>query len=152
MITCHRVTKATEVLLLWPFFLEGFQSFYKKHGEFYDMDELLKSTCALAADPIKGFVATVSSGSTLEGFGIMEDVSPIFSTEHTFFCRAFWHQFGNLVATTQLMDFFEQWAREHGVSSYTVTTKRNTGAAIRCFQSEKYGFRKHYITFVKYLQ
>ena len=151
MITCKRLTAATEVIDNWFFFRDGFRQFANKHNEDVDLLNMLKITCTLASSERDGFVAIVYNNEQPEGFGIMEDVSPIFSKERTFLCRAFWHQSGNTTATVKLMDCFETWALENNVTSYTVTTRRNTGAAIRCFQSEKYGFRRNHVMFVKTL-
>lgn len=148
MLRCHRITSALEVIKCWPALQAGLQVATKGKT---DNINLFKALCVLATDESKGFVALVLNDKRMEGFCAMEDVTPLFATSHTFLCRAFYHQSGNAASTQFLMHFFESWARGRNISSYSVTTERQSGAAIRCFKSEQYGFKRSYVTFVKQL-
>ena len=148
MLRCHRLTTALEVINFWPIFKTGLTQISKQSINF---ENLLKTLCVLSTNDSKGFVAVVINDKKVEGFCIMEDVTPIFTPGKQFLCRGFYHQSGNVASTQFLMEFFEDWAREHHVSSYSVTTERQSGAAIRCFKSEKYGFKRSYFQFTKQL-
>lgn len=148
MLKCHRLTSVIEVFDYWEDFKRGFAVVKKAKIEY---ERMLKILCHLVSDERKGFVAVVLNDGKVDGFGIMENVTPLFSPTSIFLCRGFYHKSGNLPSTIFLMDFFEQWAREHNIKSYSVTTERESGAAIRCFKSEKYGFRRSHVEFVKEL-
>lgn len=147
MLKCHRLSSVLEVFDYWEDFKLGFIATKNKEK----LETMLKILCTLVSDVNKGFVAVVIKDGKVEGFGIMENVTPIFANYSTFLCRSFYHKSGNLASTLFLMEFFECWAREHNIKSYSVTTERESGAAIRCFKSEKYGFRRSCTQFVKSL-
>ena len=149
MLKCHRLISAIEVFDFWDDIKNGMQSVQKKK---LDCEQLLKVLCYLTSDTKKGFVAVVLNDGKVDGFGILENITPIFSKTAQFLCRGFYHKAGNIASTVFLMEFFENWAREQNVSSYSVTTERESGAAIRCFKSEKYGFRRSHMEFVKQLK
>jgi len=148
MYHCTRILKPSKVIKLWSYFMRALYNVLPKETNYQN---LLKAACALSADERKGFVGVVTKNQNLEGFMIMENVSPIFHDETIFDCRLFWHKSGNNEATNALQNFFEEWAREQGVTKYAVSTHRITGAAIRCFQSEKFGFKRSHFVFTKSL-
>ena len=84
-------------------------------------------------------------------FTVCQESTQMFDKRRTFVVRWFYHSPAHFQATFELMHDFETWAKEQGVRAYGVTTARNSGAAIRCFQSEKFGFRKSHITFEKHI-
>ena len=145
MYTTKQLTSAIAVLDNWQFFRKGLTLCGNTNYE-----QMLKVFCYLAGTN-RGFVAIVGDDIQPIGFGVMENVTPIFTSHGQFLCRAFYHKGGNLSATLCLMEFFEKWAREQQVDSYSVTTERQSGAAIRCFKSEKYGFKRSFVQFVKQL-
>lgn len=152
MYHCTRITSALEVIEHWPFLRYALGQMVKVTKSRVDHELCLKILFHLATDLSGGFVGIVFEDSKPIGFGAMEDISPIFSTKHTFLCRAFWHNSGHTEATVTLMKFFETWAKTQGVDSYIVTTDRESGAAISCFKSAKYGFSRSHTEYIKTLK
>lgn len=144
---CSRIVQPSKVMKLWPYFVRALLPIMPKETNW---ETLLKATCQLAGEN-DGFVGVVTRNNILEGFMVMEDLTPCFAESRVFECRLFWHKAGNTVATNALQNFFEEWARQNNVGEYSVTTHRHTGSSIRCFQSSKYGFKKSHFVFTKKL-
>jgi hypothetical protein len=147
-----RLSRVVDVVRLWPFFTEGFNANGVRAREEVDLIFAQKTLYALVVDHISAWIA-VSYDETGDpvAFAVLQECTPPFSTTRRFVVRWFFHSNDNFLATKTLMDAFETWAREQGIVSYAVTTKRDSGAAIRCFQSNKFGFVKSHVTFEKVL-
>jgi len=149
-MTVERLTLPTQVLDLWPFFSEGFLQLETASREVYDSVQMQKLMCSLAADSKRGYVAVVfSDDATPICFGVAHDSTPLFSQTRTFEVRAVYHDARQPAATLSLAGHFENWCRENGVKRYSVSTRRNTGATIRCFRHARYGFSRPYLVFEK---
>lgn len=151
MISTFRITSSLEIVKHWDFFNEGLVVIAKKGGETLDAEMMFKVLCLLASEPYYGFVSVALVDGIPQGFAAFQDTTPIFARDRSFINRVFWHKSGNHEVSVALLNFFTTWAKEQGVKRVIVTTRRDSGAAIRCFQSDKYGFKKGYITFEKEL-
>jgi hypothetical protein len=147
-----RLTKVVEVIRLWDFFEEGFKSIATKSKQSVDLVIAKKTVLDLVVDTESAWIG-VSYDSDRQpiAFAVAQECTPMFDRDRRFLVRWFYHSSDNFLATKTLMTAFETWAREKGIVSYAVTTKRDSGAAIRCFQSEKFGFAKSFLTFEKFL-
>jgi hypothetical protein len=96
------------------------------------------------------WVGVVFAGGPL-GYGIVYDTSIPFCGRKTYTVISFYAPPGQPEATQALVTAFEEWARDKGISHYVVTTRRDTGASIKCFSSKRYGFRKAFFAFEKIL-
>lgn len=151
MITTRRLTTALSVVDHWPFFMEGLETVGSKCKETVDSEIIFKIFCTLATNQTSGWVGIVFVDGKPQGFGVMQETTPLFSPERIFAARMFWHKTGNQEASVCLMNAFEHWARANNIKRYIITTRRDSGAAIRCFQSNKFGFKKGYVTYEKEL-
>jgi hypothetical protein len=145
-----RLTSPMEVIKYWDLFREGLQHIVKLAHERTTPDEYCKMLVNLAARPNEAWIGVVMEGGPLS-YGIAIDSTPPHSSRRTFSVISFYAIPGRPDATQSLMDAFERWARSEGVDSYVVTTRRDTGAAIKCFRSGRYGFKKTYTAFEKTL-
>jgi len=143
-----RLTSAIQVLQHWDFFVEGLENITKKTREEFDLDQMQKTFCYLARLPSNAWVAVVVDGIEPVGFLVMEEATPLFAPFRSCIARAVYHRPGAEVLEP-LMNAFETWAKASGFKHYVITTRRHSGAAIRFFQSPKFGFHKGYITFEK---
>lgn len=144
----NRITTSPDVLKNWPFFKEGLKVIRGYAGEATNEDSYAKMLIELAERIDTAWIGVVFHGGPL-GYGIAVDSTPPFAAKRTFTVISFYHVPGQFEATTTLMHAFETWAAENNVGSYIVTTRRNSGPAIRCFQSGRYGFKKSYRAFEK---
>ena len=145
----ERLTTPDQVLRLWDVFREGLQTIMRITDERTTEDEYCKMLVNLAARTDDAWVGVAFSGGPMS-YGVVVDSTPPHSSRKTFTVVSFYAMPGQPDATQALMHAFEAWARERGVKSYVVTTRRDSGA-IRCFRSSRYGFRKAYIAFEKHL-
>ena len=145
-----RLTSPTDVIKFWDLFREGLQHIVKLAHERTTPDEYCKMLVNLAARHESAWIGVVMEGGPLS-YGVAVDSTPPHSNRRTFSVISFYAIPGRPDATKWLMDAFELWARTQGVTSYVVTTRRDTGAAIKCFRSGRYGFRKSYTAFEKHL-
>jgi len=148
----HRVLEPIEAVSYWPFFREGLEVIAKKTGEIVDEDAYSKQLVNLTAMHEQAWVSFVIDNDGLPcAFGVAQDATPLFSTRKAFTVTSFYYRDGFQEAVEMLQQAFERWAKTQGVVQYSVTTRRDTGAAIRCFSSGRFGFRRTAITFEKQL-
>jgi hypothetical protein len=148
-----RITSADQVLQFWDVFREGLHVIRDKADEYMDESEYCRLLTNLAARTDVAWIGVVCSGGPI-CYGVAQDSTPPHSSRRTFTVSSFYHVPGQADATQLLMVAFEQWFRETNPGKklrYVVTTRRDSGAAIRCFRSGRYGFRKGYIAFEKLL-
>jgi len=149
-MTIERLTRPTQVLDTWPLFDEGLlhlQDLVKLH---YNELQAKKMLCLMASDPVHAYinVAFDDSGDPL-GFAVARDDTLPFSAFRTFCAHAVYYKQGHSSLVLQLMGNFEDFCRANGIRRYTILTRRATTAAKRCFQHEKYGFRRMSFIFEK---
>lgn len=143
-----RLNSAVQVLQHWDFFKEGLDGISAKVGETFDHDQMQKTFCYLAKLRQNAWVGIALDSIEPVGFLIMEEATPIFAPFRSCIARAVYHR-PKAMALEPMMQAFESWAKEEGFKHYVITTRRHSGAAVRFFQSDKFGFRKGYITFEK---
>jgi hypothetical protein len=143
-----RLTSAIEVLQHWDFFIEGFESVTRKTHEVFDLEQMQKTLCYHARLHHHSWIAIAVDEIDPLGFIVMEEATPLFAPFRSCIARVVYHRPGAEVLEP-MMHAFEKWAKEIGFKHYVITTRRHSGAAIRFFQSPKFGFRKGYITFEK---
>lgn len=151
MISAFRITSSLEIVKHWDFFQEGLEVIAKKGKEQLDAEMMFKVLCVLATEPAYGWIGIATVDGVPQGFAAFQDATPLFARERSFINRVFWHKSGNHEVSVTLLNYFISWAKENNVKRVIVTTRRDSGAAIRCFQSDKYGFKKGYMTFEKEL-
>lgn len=145
-----RITSPEDVIKHWAIFEEGLKSIRAYSGETSTAPNYCKMLIELAARNDTAWIGVAMQGGPLS-YGIAVDSTPPFADRRTFQVCSFYHVPGQHDATFTLMSAFESWASENGVASYTVTTRRQSGPAIRCFSSGRYGFKKSYRAFEKQL-
>lgn len=149
-MTVERLVRPSQVLELWAFFEAGLSYLQNAAREQFDPHQMQKMLCAFAADDKGAWLGVVFSD---EGdpicFGVAHESTLPFSQTRTFEVRAVYHRPDFHEATLVLAGAFESWCRDRGVAKYHLTTKRNTGAVIRCFRHEKFGFDKPFLVFEK---
>lgn len=144
-----RITDHADVLRYWDVFREGLRTITELTGEQTTEDQYCRMLINLAARTSDAWLGLVMHGGPLS-YGLAVDSTPPFASRRTFTVISFYAVPGQPDATEALMLEFERWARENGVRSYIVTTRRHSGA-IRCFRSPRYGFRRGFYAFEKTL-
>lgn len=138
------------VLVLWPLFREGLENIVRLTREEITEDEYCKMLINLAARD-DAWLGVVYEGPIPMSYACAVDSTPPHTKKKTFTVTSFYAMPDCPDATQALMLSFEEWARQQGVHSYVVTTRRVTGAAIKCFSSGRYGFQQSYRAFEKIL-
>lgn len=149
-MTVYRLTRIADIIRYWSFFREGLEATSKYLRYDQPIDSLRKMVFSLVTRE-DAWVGIVLVEGTPVGFGMAHNCTPLFSPHKEYEVSLFYHQPGNDEPTQLLQDSFEQWCKENSVVRYYATTRRDSGAAIRCFQSAKYGFKRAYTVFVKTL-
>lgn len=145
-----RITTPEAVLAHWDLFREGLETIRKATDEQITESEYCRLLTNLAARTDDAWIGVVVSGGPI-CYAVAQDSTPPHRAQRTFTVSSFYHRSGESYATQIMMFDFEEWARRNGVTSYIVTTRRDSGSAIKCFQSARYGFRKGFIAFEKQL-
>lgn len=144
-----QLTSPVEVVEAWPDFAIGLRIVAGKSNELLDETAMLKTILWLVSERQKGYVNVAYSEARFVGFSIWQDSTPPFVDERSFIARAIYSDSGSQGTVVRLLAGFEEWARGQGIKRFIVSTRRHSGAAIRHFQSPKYGFTKGAITFEK---
>ena len=146
----ERIT-STEVLLQhWPVFKEGLREINRITHDSTTDDEYLKLLLDLVTRADDAWIGLAFQGGPVS-YAVVVNSTPPHAGRTTFTVSSFFAVPGFPEVTVGLMQAFEAWAREHGVHSYTVTTKRDTGAAVRCVGSRRYGFNRSFLVSEKFL-
>lgn len=145
----ERITSPEKILKYWDVFREGLRVITKLTCERVTDDEYCKMLVNLAARD-DAWIGIAVQGGPLS-YGVAVDSTPPHCAKRTFTISSFYAMPGRPDATEALMGAFETWAKANNVSSYVVTTRRDTGAAIKCFRSGRYGFVKAYTAFEKHI-
>jgi hypothetical protein len=149
-MTTHRLTRVVDIIRHWPFFHQGLLASSRYLRYDFDIETLRKTIFSLVTNP-NAWVGIVLDNDRPLGFGMAHDVTPLFSPHKEYEVSLFYHQPGNEDATRLLQSAFESFCHTNNITRYYATTRRDSGAAIRCFQSPKYGFKRAYTVFVKTL-
>lgn len=147
-----QLTSPIDVVEYWPLFIHGLKIVAEKSKEELDEAAMLKTLMWLVNEPKVGYVGLATEGGAFRGFCVFQDATPPYISEKSFIARAIYSENGSQGTVVKLLSAFEDWARLQGAKRYIVTTRRHTGAAMRHFQSSKYGFTKGAITFEKLIQ
>lgn len=148
-MTTFRLTTIAACVKFWWFFEEGFN----KTGRFlrYDlpMDAYRRILFALVSSD-NGWVGLCldDNGRPL-GFAIAHECTPLFAQAKEYEASIVYAADDNQDTFNNMQQTFEDFCRAQGVKRYFATTRRDSGAAIRCFQSPRYGFRRAFTTFSK---
>lgn len=149
-MTILRLTEPEQIIQYWDVFKEGLVTIAKLTSERVSDEDYLKLLTNLAVQTNTAWIGLAFQGGPLS-YGVAIDSTLPQCSRRTFTVVSFYAMPGRPDATAALMEAFEAWARENNVASYVVTTRRDTGAAIKCFKSGRYGFKKSYTAFEKYL-
>ncbi len=145
-----RITTALGVVEHWNLIANGIREVNAKHRGNVNLEAAFTYYLWLATNHDHAWLGVNLVNGKPESFAILQRAG-VDADAKTFQVVMFWHRPGQTQQTQLLMTAFEDWARSQGIKRYTVSTKRDTGAAIRCFQSSKFGFKKRYIVFEKEL-
>lgn len=148
-MTIERITKPSQVLEQWSFFNEGFLHLQENVKLHYNEPQAMKMLCALAGDLHGGYINVAKDETGILGFAVAREDTLPFSHFRTFCAHAIYYKQGMSAAVLDLMRDFEDFCRAFGVRRYSVLTRRGTTPAKRCFQHEKYGFRRMSFIFEK---
>ena len=145
-----RLTTVNEIVKYWKFIQSGLRVIEEKNKEPFDDTVMFKTCNFLVVRPDVGFISVALDDTSEKPvcFAVLRDATPLFSHNRRFETLAVYHNTKHPTATLELMQHFENWARTQGINDYTISTKRPSGAAIRCFE-RKYGFKRGFITFEK---
>jgi hypothetical protein len=138
-----------EVVHFWEYISKSLLALASKTRETPDLDQVKKSLVWMVVEHDTAWVGIAHDHGEPVAFAAAQDCTPPFQEERQFVVRWFVHTPTYFKATLELEAEFLRWARLHGVRRYAITTKRDSGAAIRCLMSPKYGFKKGYLTFEK---
>lgn len=143
-----RLTTVLGVIRHWPFFIEGFSQINEKAKENFDLDQMQKTLFHHARLHQHAYICVAYIDREPVGFLVMEEATPMFAPFRSCIARAVYSAPG-VPAVGPMMNEFEAWAKGEGFEHYVITTRRHSGAALRFFQSPKFGFKRGYITFEK---
>ena len=145
-----RLSKASHVVKLWPFFETALNTLNaKQKRNKFDLTIVRKQMLWQVTDPTVWFSVSFDDDREPVAFALAQESTAPFSTERTYIGRWFYHTPSHFQALVRLQHEFEAWAKEENIRKYAVTTDSSSGSAIRCFQSKKYGFRRSFITLEK---
>lgn len=145
-----RITSPDQIVKNWDVFREGLRVITKLTCERVTDDEYCKMLVNLAARHDDAWIGIVFQGGPLS-YGVAVESTPPHCARRTFTIVSFYAMPGRPEATEALMREFETFAKAEGIHSYIVTTSRSTGAAVKCFNSARYGFTPSYRAFEKIL-
>jgi len=146
----ERILRPSQVLTVWEFFLEGFETLRYLARQHFDVVAMQKYCCLLASDHTGGYlgIAFTDEGDP-QAMLVAREVTLPYSKERIFEVIALYNRRSQEDTLLLLMGAFENWCRENGVVRYYFTTHRNTGATIRYYRHERFGFRKPALVFEK---
>jgi hypothetical protein len=150
-MTVFRLTNNAGIVKFWDFIALSLGELHTKSHQPVDLEAVKKTLVWTVPDTERTWCAVVIEDNEPIAFAVAHDTTPPFDPHRTFQVRWFYHKTGKFSATYALMADFEHWASQNGIAEYAVTTARTSGAAIKCFQSSRLGFRRAYTTYIKTL-
>lgn len=145
---CLRLQKVAHVVHFWEFISSALTGLADKGQVKIDLEAIRKTMHWMVIDhQMAWFSVVVDSRQNPVAFAVAYDATPPFEDEKTWAVKWFYHAPGSFDATIFLKKEFDLFAKSAGINRYLVTTSRLSGGAIRCFQSERFGFKKAYLTF-----
>lgn len=147
-----RLLSVANVFAFRKFIKESLDELAEKYGLSPDFDATEKTMHWMVQDHDRvWFAVVIDMNNTPVAFALAHDATPPFEDRSIWAVRWFYHAPGAFDATLFLKKEFETFAKALNIGSYLVTTNRLSGGAIRCFQQEKFGFKKAFLTFEKKL-
>jgi GNAT superfamily N-acetyltransferase len=151
-MTPERLTKPSQVLTLWPFFVEGFEALSHTSKEHFEIESLKKYICLLVTDSARGFIAVCSTDNgDPVAFVILHETTLPYHKVRKFETIAMYYSRNRDECVMPIVGLFETWAKRHGIGVYTLTTHRNTGAAIRFYRHSGFHFQRMFFGFERQL-
>lgn len=150
-LTVKRLSTCVELVRLWPVFVDWL-SYVRRCLRFNLPLTVYRRILQHEVKNKKSWVGVVYDSDTPIGFACAHEVTPLFCTEREYEISMLFHKTGRDDATKTLQDAFEQWAIAEGIFRYVTSTRRDTPAAMRCFQSDRYGMKRAYTVFKKELK
>ena len=151
-MTIARITSVAGCVRYWDFFQFGIKQTAKFLRYDLPMDIFRKMVFHLSRQHDTAWIGiALEDDGTPVSFAIAHECTPLFSPRREFEASLVFHQTGRSDATEALQTAFETFCRSNNISVYYATTRRDSGSTIRCFQSERYGFKRAYTTFIKEL-
>jgi len=147
----QRLTTCVELVRLWPYFVEWL-TFVRRCLRFNLPLTVYRRILQHAVTNPKMWVGVVHDSAGPVGFGCAHEVTPLFCVEREYEVSLLFHKTGRDDATIALQTAFEDWCRAEGVVRYVISTRRDNPAAVRCFQSDRYGMKRAFTVFKKELK
>lgn len=148
-MTILRLTTVAGCVKYWDFIKSGIEQTAKFLRYDLPMDTFRQMFFHLSKQHNAWLAVALDDDGTPISFALAHECTPLFSPRREFEVSFIFHNPGRSDATTALQGAFEQFCRDHQISRYYATTRRDSGSTIRCFQSPRYGFKRAYTTFVK---
>jgi len=148
-----RLTTALEVVNHWDYINTAILDLKLRYKEPLNAEQMFATLCWLATTPLKGWIGVAYSDEKPSAFVALQELIT-HDNRKTFQVLLYWHSKdipNSSKQTLPLMTEFETWALSQGIKKYQVSTRRDSGAAIRCFQSAEYGFKRAFTTYEKTL-
>jgi hypothetical protein len=143
-----RITKITQVVVFWEFFVYGLSRISQYLRYDYPIDVYRRILFRLARQPGTSWVAVVlDDDDTPVGFFISHDCTPLFSGRREFEVSLFYHLPGRREAIIALQTAFDAFCNANNISHYYVTTCRKSGSSTRVFGEEWCGLKRAYTVF-----
>ena len=138
-----RLLTLNDLLLSWPFMVQGFQQTAQLSHEKVNEEELFNVVSAIIAHPHLGWIGIVSdSFDTKLGFAIVHDSTLLCSPDKTFIIRFLYYLPGQREAFSTLLRAFAVWGKRNRVAKLQYSIKRTSGASGRWLNSEGLRFSK----------
>lgn len=152
-MTVFRLNNIAGLIKYWDFFRKGIEETSRFLRYDIPMDTYRQMMQHVIRQPNAwvGICLDDESGDPL-GFGIAHECTPLFSSQLQYEASIVYSEGNNQQVFTTIQQSFEDFCRAHGVKCYFATTRRDSGATIRCFQSPQYGFKRAYTVFKKDLK
>lgn len=146
-----RLTKLAACVRYWPFFAQGFQytDRFLRYG--LPLDSYRQILFNLVVQPNAWVGLCLDDNEKPLGFALAHECTPLFCPEKQYEASIVYSAQNDPAVFSDLQLTFETFCRAQGVKSYFATTRRDSGATIRCFQSPRYGFKRAYTVFIKQL-
>lgn len=148
-MTVIRVTSLPACIRLWEHFREGFEKTERFLRYRLPIDAYRQILFALVKEPRAWVAVCLDDEERPLGFAMAHECTPLFSPERQYEVSVVYAQDNRPETIILLQQEFENFCRAQGVKRYFATTRRDSGASIRCFQSARYGFSRAYTVFSK---
>lgn len=148
-MTVLRITKIATVIKYWDFFRTGLNSVRRFLRYNVDIENLRQILFHIVRQPSAWVGVVFDDNDNPLCFGAAHEVTPLFAKFREYEVSILYYKPGQEDAVVLLQTHFELFCKAQQVKTYYVTTRRDSGCTIRCFQGPRYGLRRRYTVFGK---